>query len=134
MVNEDLITLAEVEQTDAASLTSTLKDALIRSGLQLTQCRGQTYDGASNMSGHLTGVATRIQKEEPKAVYVHCVAHSLNLCLQDCAKQCACIRDALGLTNKLSTLIRASPKRLALFRHLRDQLSPGSPGLKPICP
>ena len=29
------------------------------------------------MSDHLTGVATLIQKEEPKAVYVHCVAHSL---------------------------------------------------------
>ena len=56
------------------------------------------------------------------------------LCLQDCAKQCACIRDALRLGNELCTLIRASPKRLALFRHLRDQLSPGSPGLKPICP
>ena len=58
VVNEDLITLAEVEQTDAATLTSTLKDALIRSGLQLTQCRGQTYDGASNMSGKLAQIGS----------------------------------------------------------------------------
>ena len=45
-----------------------------------------------------------------------------------------CIRDALGFTTELATLIRASPKCLAPFRHLRDQLSQGSPGLKPLCP
>ena len=86
------------------------------------------------MSGHLSGVATRIQKEQPKAHYVHCVAHCLNLCLQDLGKKCACIRNALGIATELSNLIRASAKRLALFRQLRDQLCPGCPGLKPLCP
>ena len=128
VVYEDVIALAEVEQTDAATLTDVLKDALIRSGLQLSKCRGQAYDGASNMSGHVSGVASRILKEEPKAHYVHCVAHSLNLCLQECGQKCACIRDALGIATELTTLIRASPHRLAQFRHLREQLSPGSPG------
>lgn len=134
VVYEDVIALADVEQTDAATLTDTLKDAVIRSGLQLTQCRGQAYDGASNMSGRISGVASRILKEEPKAHYVHCVAHSLNLCLQECGQKCVCIRDALVITSELGTLIRASPKRLAQFRCLREQLSPGSPGLKPLCP
>ena len=78
----------------------------------------KAYDGASNMSGHLSGVATRIQKEQPKAHYVHCVAHCLNLCLQDLGKKCACIRNALGIATELSNLIRASPKSLALFRQL----------------
>ena len=133
LVYEDVIALAEVEQTDAATLTSTLRDALVRSGLQLSQCQGQAYDGASNMSGHLNGVASRIQKEQPNALYTHCVAHSLNLCLQDCGKNCSCIRDAFELASEVAALIRASPKCLVLFRHLRDQLSPGSPGLKPLC-
>ncbi len=110
VVYEDVIALAAVEQTDAATLTSTIKDALIRSGLQLGQCRGQAYDGASNMSGRLNGVASRIQKVQPKAHYIHCAAHSLNLCLQDCGKKCACISGALGVTTELATLIRASPK------------------------
>ena len=52
------------------------------------------------MSGHLSGVATRIQKEQPKAHYVHCVAHCLNLCLQDLGKKCACIRNALGIATE----------------------------------
>ena len=133
LIHEDVIALAEVEQTYAATLTSTLKDALVRSGIQLSQCRGQAYDGASNMSGALNGAASRIQSDQPNALYVHCAAHSLNICLQDCGKSCACIKDALGLAAELSNVIRASPKRLAQFRHLRDQLSPGSPGLKPLC-
>ena len=133
-VYEDIIGMVEVDQTDAATLSSTLKDVLIRCGLPLSNCRGQTYDGASNMSGHLSGVASRLKQEEPRAFYVHCVAHCLNLCLQDCAHQCPCIRDALALANDMSTLIHSSPKRLALFRYLKEQLSPGSPGLKPLCP
>ena len=79
-VYEDLIALAEVEQTDAATLSKVLKDVLLSSMLQLSKCRGQAYDGASNMSGHLNGLATCIQGEVPQAHYVHCLAHSLNLC------------------------------------------------------
>ena len=134
VINEDLITLAEVEQTNGATLTATLKNGLICNGLQISKCHGQAYDGASNMSGHLNGVAARIQKEQPKAHYVHCVAHSLNLCLQDCGHKCTTIREALTVTTELASIIRASPKRLAQFRHLQEELSPGLPGLKPLCP
>ena len=131
---EDVIGMVQVDQTDAATLASTLKDVLIRCSLQLSNCRGQTYDGASNMSGHLSGVANHLKSEEPRAHYIHCVAHCLNLCLQDCAHCCPCIRDALALASEMARLIRASPKRLSQFRHLTEQLNPGSPGLKPLCP
>ena len=134
VINEDLITLAEVEQTDGATLAATLKNVLMCNGLQISKCYGQAYDGASNMSGHLNGVAARIQKEQPQAHYIHCVAHSLNLCLQDCGQNCRAIREALTVTIELASIIRASPKRLAQFRHLQEELSPGSPGLKPLCP
>ena len=62
-----MIAFASIEQTDAVTLTSTLRDALIRSNLLLAQCRGQAYDGASDMSGRLNGVARQIQNEQLKA-------------------------------------------------------------------
>ena len=37
-------------------------------------------------------------------------------------------------TFELASLIRASPKRLALFTRLKDELAPSAPGLKPLCP
>ena len=83
--------MAEVEQTDGATLTATLKNVLICNGLQISKCHGQAYDGVSNMSCHLNGVTARIQKEQPKVHYVHCVTHSLNLCLQDCGHNCTTI-------------------------------------------
>ena len=133
-VYEDLIALAEVEQTDAATLSKVLKDVLLSSMLQLSKCRGQAYDGASNMSGHLNGLATCTQGEVPQAHYVHCLAHSLNLCLQDCGCNCQTIRESLALTTELGNLIRASPKHLAQFRFLQHQLAPEAPQLKPLCP
>lgn len=132
-ISEDFIGMVQVDQTDAATLASALKDVLIRCGLQLSSCRGQAFDGASNMSGQFSGVASRLKAEETRAHYVHCAAHCLNLCLQDCAHSCPCIRDALALSSELANLIRASPKRLAQFRHLKEQLNPGSPGIKPLC-
>lgn len=67
-------------------------------------------------------------------LHVHCMAHCLNLYLQDCSRNCCCIRDALDLTSELNSLIRASPKRLALFHQLKNDLSYNTPGLKPLCP
>ena len=34
-------------------------------------CTGQAYDGASNMSGRLSGVQAKISADYPKAIYVH---------------------------------------------------------------
>ena len=45
-INEDVVGLVEVEMTDAATLTSTLKDVVLRCNLQLSQCRGVQCNGA----------------------------------------------------------------------------------------
>ena len=130
-INEDLLGMHEVEQTDAATLSAVLKDCLVRFSLSLNDLHGQAYDGASNMAGKLSGVAKRVLDAYPKAHFVHCMAHCLNLCLQYVAKNCTCIREALSLT---SEFIRASPKRLALFETVQRKKAPGSPRLKPLCP
>lgn len=43
----------------------------------------QGYDVASVMSGHRSGVQTRVREFAPLAVYIHCYAHVLNLVLVD---------------------------------------------------
>ncbi|XP_053594426.1 uncharacterized protein LOC128667613 [Microplitis demolitor] len=42
-------------------------------------CRGQSYDNASDMSGIYSGVQARIKTLNPLADYAPCAAHSLNL-------------------------------------------------------
>ena len=46
---------------------------------------GQGLDGAGNMSGRFRGCAALISQPCPRAVYVHCYSHVLNLCI---AKAC----------------------------------------------
>lgn len=132
-ISEDLIGFFQVDVTDAATLSAVIKDLLLRCNISLHDCRGQAYDGASNMSGALTGVATRLKQEEPRAHFIHCAAHCLNLCLQECTRQCLCLRDALSLAKGIYNILSSSPKRLARFNVLKEQLHCASPGLKPIC-
>ena len=66
-VYEDIVELIDVDQTDAATLASVVKESCRKMVLFLDNCCGQAYDGASNMSSHLNGVAVRILKETPKA-------------------------------------------------------------------
>lgn len=48
-------------------------------GLDLSNCRGQSYDNASNMSGKYNGVQAHLKRRNPLICYVPCAAHSLNL-------------------------------------------------------
>jgi len=86
------------------------------------------------MSGHLTGVASQIQKDVLSALFVHCFAHCTNLCLQAVGCVCVPVWNALDLVMELSQLITYSPKRSTLFAYLEQQLWPDATSLKLLCP
>ena len=100
----------------------------------MTQCRGQAYDGDANMVRSIKGVVKCIQNEQRLAFFVHCVAQNLNLCLQNYSPQCLAVKDALNLTSGVATIIRASPKRLGIVKHLQQEFNVDALGLKPLCP
>lgn len=83
--------------------------------VSLSYYRSQCYDGASNMSGARTGVATRISSEEKRAIYVHCYAHALNLAVGTTLKQSKICSDSLDVALEISKLIKFSPKRNVCF-------------------
>ena len=69
------IAFMHAESQNAASLSSYIQQAL--------------YDFDTNnsvMSGHCTGVQTRVREFAPYAAYIHCYAHVLNLVLVDSVK------------------------------------------------
>ena len=67
-----------VPDNGAETIVSAIKDVLLKPQLLLVNCRGQCYDGASNIMGHKTGVVKRIQDLQPKAYPTHCHGHSLS--------------------------------------------------------
>ncbi len=54
---------------------------LSENGLNAENIRGQGYDGAANMSASYKGLQARLQRQNEKALFVHCHAHGLNLVL-----------------------------------------------------
>ncbi|GBP08864.1 hypothetical protein EVAR_78261_1 [Eumeta japonica] len=79
-----------MEGHTAQQLAQSLLDFLSESGIDIKDCRGQSYDNASNMSGKYTGLQARIKEINKYAEYIPCLAHSLNLvakCATDCCTE-----------------------------------------------
>ena len=125
VAHEDFIGLYKVDSIDSNTLTKTIEDCLLRMNLSLKNCRGQCYDGASNMSGAKNGVAKQIIDKEARGVYTHCYGHALNLAVGDTVKQSKVMRDALDTTYEMSKLVMFSPKRDSLFEKLKQIRLPG---------
>ena len=127
-VSEDLIGLYSVDNISSNTLHLTVKDVLLHLNLNFTNCRGRCYDGASNMVGIRSGVATMILKEEPRAILTHCYGHFLQLAVCDTVKQIIVMQDALDTINEITKLLKYSPKRDTLFAKLKNELAPDTPG------
>ena len=69
------------------TMTNVVLDTLHGHDLSIMDCRGQSYDNASNMPGKYRGLQARISEVNPLDVYVPCSAHSLNL-VGSCAAEC----------------------------------------------
>jgi hypothetical protein len=83
---ERLIGLAHVTQTTAIALKEVVYFVLGNNSLSPSRIRGQGYDGASNMQGHLNGLKTLIMQDSISAHSIHCFAHQLQLTLVAVAK------------------------------------------------
>ena len=59
--------LAETILTEIGNLT-----------LDINNCRGQGYDGAASVSGHINGLSAHTLRINEKFVYTHCHSHWLN--------------------------------------------------------
>ena len=60
-------------------LYNEVTEALSSFGLKLQNCRGQGYDGAAAVFGHVNGLSALISRENSKALYTHCARRRLNL-------------------------------------------------------
>uniref|UniRef100_H3A162 DUF4371 domain-containing protein n=1 Tax=Latimeria chalumnae TaxID=7897 RepID=H3A162_LATCH len=82
-INESFLGFQEICDQSSSGLEKKIISCIEQKGLDISKCRGQGYDGASNMSGMYSGVQARISKKEPNAEYVHCAAHNFNLTMND---------------------------------------------------
>ncbi|XP_020270755.1 zinc finger MYM-type protein 1-like [Asparagus officinalis] len=79
--------------------------------LNIDDIRGQGYDNWSNMKGKHQGVQIRTLDINPRAFYIPCGCHSLNLALCDMAKSCVKARNFFAYVQKVYTLFAKSTHR-----------------------
>ncbi|XP_068247892.1 zinc finger MYM-type protein 1-like [Palaemon carinicauda] len=97
----------------------------------LYDMRGQGYDGAANISGIYNGLQFRLQRRNPKALYVHCQAHSLNLVLVEIKKSSIQFLTFFSLVEKLYASIANSSKRHAALMEIQKAMYPEDRSLEP---
>ena len=96
--------------TDAQSIVTAISDVLLCFEIPFAKIRGHCYDGCNTMAGSRSGVAAKIQENEPRAVFTYCYGHALSLSVSDTVKRSSVMRDCLATCYELVKLIKFSPK------------------------
>lgn len=129
-----VVGLTNLTHCDAATIHATLSDYLIRMNLDIHKCRAQCYDGAKTFQGHQTGVATRFQVDEPRALHTHCYMHCVNLAVQDTVSSIPMMRDFLQFIQELINFLRDSPKRCEIVKSTAEAMKCPQSHVRPLCP
>ncbi|CAN7983570.1 unnamed protein product [Ixodes hexagonus] len=142
-VREEFLGMYNAPDSRAETLYKAVRDMILRLGLDFHNLRGHCFDGAANMAGRFTGVQKRITEAEPRSIFVHCSNHCLDLALQEVARNCRVVGDALNIVKDVSNAILESKNRKTVYSSV--VLPPGNDGgeqdcsgpstlLLPLCP
>ena len=115
-VEEAFLGFVDLHKTDAETISEVPIDNVQQWGLDSSKWRGQGYDGASTMSGHVSGVQARITSKLPKAkFFVHCRSHCLNLAIVASCSKVPEIRNFMDTFKSITFFFSASPKRKGIL-------------------
>lgn len=85
-VRENFIGFFQADKSTGEFFYDFLIQKLNHLALNIDHMRGQGYDNGSNMSGKHIGLQKRILDNYPRALFMPCNAHTLNLVINDAAK------------------------------------------------
>ena len=123
VIRERLVEYIAMEDIKGQSIANAIITCLESLGLELTDCRAQTYDGASNMSGKFNGAQAHIKAVQPKAIFVHCCSHRLNLSL-NATSAVPEFRILMENVKQLGIFFKYSPKRTHILKTELDKADP----------
>ena len=117
----DFLGFYNAPDSTADTLFKVIKDVFLRLGIPMDRLQGYCFDGASNMSGRISGLQKRLTDVCEGALYVHCSNHSLDLVLQEVCRDVRLVADSLNFVREVTNVIRESSKRGSLFESMFEQ-------------
>lgn len=130
-VKERLFALLKVVDSSGNGYYNMLKQLFSEHSIKFNNIIAESFDGASNMRGEYSGLQSKIKNQEnPKAIYIWCYSHVLNLCICDTCKSLEA-KNLFGFLNRLSTFFSESYKRMLVWLQ-EINLSLGSNKLKKL--
>jgi hypothetical protein len=128
IVQEYFITFQETEETTGQSLFVVIKKLLEDSKLDFKNCRDQGCDNGLNMRRENKGVQARIRQENPRAFFMPCGCHSLNLVTGDSEISSTEAASFFSIIQHIYILFSASVGR---WKILKDNVPTFT--VKPLC-
>jgi hypothetical protein len=131
VVQERLLEMLGISSTKSAELLKRVVDSLDKHGLKMDGIVSQSYDGASTMSGEVTGLQTRVRELVPHAVFVWCGGHRLNLVVEDVCKRLPFLEHVFMVLGAIPAWFsRSGPRNkkfleLAQEQHEQDTMATG---------
>ncbi|XP_065684883.1 zinc finger MYM-type protein 1-like [Hydra vulgaris] len=126
-IAEFIIGFFEASDSTGEGLAKLILTHLEKLGFELKWLRGQGYDNGANMKGVRKGVQNRILEKYPRAFYVPCACHSLNLVVNDAASSTTETTFFFSIVLELYTFFSGSTKRREVLKKYVSQLT-----LKPL--
>lgn len=103
-----------------AGLATLVLEALNDLTLNIQDCRGQGYDGAGAVAGHINGLSAHILNLNKKALYTHCFSHRLNLTVCE-STSVPLVRNVLTQIKEISDFFNVSePRQMILDKNILE--------------
>lgn len=114
-VNERLLELGVLTDSDGESLFNLIKEKISNCGLSFENIVGCSFDGAANMKGKYNGLQAKMRKVNENLIYTHCMGHVLNLVIGDSTATCRTAENLFGLVEESAVFISQSYKRTTVW-------------------
>ena len=114
--------LEEHHSANAQAIYDLVKKELQLSQLDIKDLMGLATDGAAVMVGKREGVASKLKRENPAMINIHCVSHKLALAGTDSNEDIKYINDVSEVLRQTWKHFETSPKRMALLMKVLTNL------------
>ncbi|KAK3737215.1 hypothetical protein QZH41_011272, partial [Actinostola sp. cb2023] len=129
---EEFLEFKKLERTSGVAISTALLDTLRDLNIPIEDCRGQGYDGAASMSSQRVGVQAEIRNHgAPKAIYIHCAGHCLNLVVVHACALTA-VKNMIDKVKQVCIYFNYSPKRNGLLAAIIEDQHPENTRKKPL--